>query len=132
MADVMKYGQSDVVPLKDVAERQNLSRRYLSQLAIHLKNARLLKSIWGMNGGYRLGRAPSDINILEIIEAVDGPISVIDCVHDPDFCERYDYCECLDVWFEINEGITQTLAKYSLEDLAGGACPKQVNQVSRK
>jgi len=51
MADIMKYGGDGTVPLKDVAARQNLSKRYLSQLAIHLKNAQLLKSVWGMNGG---------------------------------------------------------------------------------
>jgi len=122
MADVMKHQKDGNVPLGDVARRQNLSKRYLSQLAIHLKNAQLLKSVWGMNGGYRLARPPAEIRMLDIMEAVEGPVSVIDCVTDPDSCNRYDYCECYNVWREINNGITNTLAKYTLDDLLKGSC----------
>ncbi len=118
MADIMIHGKENNVPLKDVAERQNLSKRYLSHLAIHLKNAQLLKSVWGMNGGYKLGRHASEIRIIDIMEAVDGPVNIIDCISDPTCCERHDYCECLEVWKDINNGITSTLKRYTLEDLA--------------
>ena len=70
MADVMKHEKDGNVPLKDVAERQNLSKRYLSQLAIHLKNAQLLKSVWGMNGGYKLARPASEIRMCRILHEI--------------------------------------------------------------
>lgn len=123
MADIMKHEDGDPVPLKDVAKRENLSQRYLSQLAIHLKNAQLLKSVWGMNGGYRLARPAEEIRILDIIQAVDGPISVLDCLMDPNICPRYDYCDCVYLWRDINDGITNTLGKYTLRDLTKGDRP---------
>ena len=129
MADIMKHGDGTIVPLNEVAKRQDLSKRYLSQLAIHLKNSQLLKSVWGMNGGYKLGRPATEITILEIIESVEGQISVIDCIADKDFCPRIDYCECIEVWREINDGITDTLASYTLADLAdapGGRIGKSI------
>lgn len=123
MADIHKYGKGSIVPLKDVAQRQALSQRYLSQLAIHLKNAGLLKSVWGMNGGYKLSIPPGDISILNIIEAVEGKVCIIDCLIDDDYCPRLDYCECVSVWRDINNGITSTLSRHTLKDLCepGGA-----------
>jgi Rrf2 family protein len=123
MADIMKHDDGDPVPLKDVAKRENLSQRYLSQLAIHLKNAQLLKSVWGMNGGYRLARPAEEIRILDIFQAVEGPISVLDCLMDPNICPRYDYCDCVYLWRDINDGITNTLGKYTLRDLTKGDRP---------
>lgn len=123
MADVAKHGESEPVPLKDVAERQGLSKLYLSQLTLPLRNASLLKSIWGNKGGYALGMPANSITLLDIIEAVEGPVSVIDCVLDPGACDRADFCECIGVWRDINEGIVRTLEKYTLEDLIRKAKP---------
>jgi Rrf2 family cysteine metabolism transcriptional repressor len=131
MADIAKHGGDEPVPLKDVADRQGLSKLYLSQLATALRNASLLRSVWGNRGGYVLARPPSQINLLDIMEAADGPVNVIDCVIEPDTCDRADYCECIGVWRDINNAIVQILEKYTLEDLirhglrvpaAGGAC----------
>lgn len=120
MADILKNSNGNTVPLKDVANRQNLSKRYLSQLAIPLKNAKLLKSVWGMNGGYLLAMEPEDIRILDIIEAVDGPINIIDCITDENTCDRAPFCECNVLWQDINDTITNRLAHYTLADLATG------------
>lgn len=123
MADIYKNGKDDPVTLKEVADRQNLSKRYLAQLAIPLRNASLLKSIWGNNGGYKLARPGEQIRILDIIEAVDGPVSVIDCVSDPELCPRMDYCECRELWVDINGAITDIMAKYTLDQLVKGRKP---------
>jgi Rrf2 family protein len=124
MADIAKNGAGKPVPLRDVAERQGLSKLYLSQLATPLRNASLLRSVWGNKGGYMLGRAASDIQVLDVIEAVDGPVGVIDCVLDPDSCDRIDYCECIGVWRDINSAITRVLGRYSLEDLIARGEPQ--------
>lgn len=118
MTDIMKYSEGETVPLKDVADRQNLSKRYLSQLATPLKNAQLLKSVWGMNGGYMLARPGSEITIIEIMEAVEGPISIIDCISDGELCMRTDGCECRSLWIGLNDAIVSYLKKCTLEDLA--------------
>ena len=58
------------------------------------------------------------------IEAVDGPVGVIDCVLEPDSCDRIDYCECIGVWRDINSAITRVLGRYSLEDLIARGEPQ--------
>ena len=117
MADIAQHGAGEPVPLKDVAERQDLSKLYLSQLAAPLRNASLLRSVWGNRGGYVLGRPADSVNLKDIIEAVDGPVSMIDCVLDPETCDRIDYCECIGVWRDINDAIVRILEKYTLQDL---------------
>jgi Rrf2 family protein len=124
MADIAKNGGDSPVPLRDVAERQGLSKLYLSQLAAPLRNASLLKSVWGNKGGYVVGRPASQINLLDIMEAVDGPVGVIDCVLEPETCDRVDYCECIGVWRDINAAITKIMEKYSLEDLIARGEPQ--------
>jgi len=124
MADIAKSGGDNPVPLRDVAERQGLSKLYLSQLATPLRNAALLKSVWGNKGGYVLGKPPCDINLLDIMEAVDGPVGVIDCVLSPETCDRIDYCECIGVWQDINASITRILERYTLEDLIARGEPQ--------
>jgi Rrf2 family protein len=123
MADIAKYGHGDPVRLRDVADRQNLPKMYLSQLAAPLKRAQLIKSIWGNRGGYVLSRPASEISLLDIFEAVEGPIGLLDCVLDPGQCERSDYCECIGLWRTINETIVATLEHYSLADLVGKIRP---------
>ncbi|MCX6638241.1 MAG: Rrf2 family transcriptional regulator [Acidobacteria bacterium] len=118
MADVARNGgQGEVVPVGDIARRQNLSRLYLSQLTVPLKNAGLLKSVWGNKGGFLLGRPAGAIKVLDIMEAVDGPVCLIDCIYDPNYCDRTANCECIRIWREVNEGIVRTLASCTLEDL---------------
>ena len=118
MADIAKQSNGEPVPLRDVAERQGLSKLYLSQLANPLRTAGLLRSVWGNRGGYVLARPTAEINLLDIMEAVDGPVAVIECVETPGVCERAEFCESIDVWRDINKAITETLRKYTLEQLA--------------
>ena len=120
MADIAMYGgPGSPVPLKDVAARQHLSKLYLSQLAAPLRKALLLRSVWGNKGGYALGRSAPQISLLEIMEAVDGPLGMLDCVLEPQSCDRADYCECIDVWRDINQTMARVLERYTLADLIG-------------
>ena len=82
-----------------------------------LKNAALLKSVWGNKGGYALSRPASQIRLLEVFEAVDGPVAVLDCVADDGYCDRANFCECRGVWVNINQAIVAILSKYTIADL---------------
>jgi Rrf2 family protein len=123
MADMAKHGHGDPVALHDIAARQNLPKMYLSQLTAPLKRAKLINSIWGNRGGYVLNRPASEISLLDIIEAVEGPVALLDCVLDSGACERSDFCECIGVWRTINETIVATLEHYSLADLVSKIRP---------
>ena len=126
--DIAKHSGSEPVPLKDVAGRQNISKRYLAQLTIPLRSASILKSVWGMNGGYMLTKPPSDIRILDIVEAMDGPISIIDCVTDPNICINIEYCKCRPVYLLINKSINDVLGKYTIADLMDGNCKDEIGE----
>lgn len=118
MLDVARNGGDErPVSLASVAERTDISRGYLEQLALALRNARLLRGVAGRYGGYRLGSSPESITVGDIIEAAIGPICVVDCVDDPVSCPRAELCECRAVYTIINERIGEVLREYTLSDL---------------
>jgi Rrf2 family protein len=106
------------VSLDRVAQRTQVSKRYLEQLALALKHSSLLIGVSGKGGGYRLARPAGEIKIGEIIEAAIGLINIVDCVRQPDLCIKVDYCECRLVYVMLNTRITQVLNEFSLADLA--------------
>ena len=103
-----------------MAESTGLSRRYLEQLVVSLRNASLLRSVSGRQGGHLLARKPDQIRIGQIIEAAIGPISVVECVMNPEMCMKSDYCECRLLYELVNTQIRNALNQFTLADLTGG------------
>lgn len=130
MADIAAHGTGEKpVPLKEVAARQGLSKAYLSQLAIPLRNAALLRTVWGNRGGFLLGRPAAQITVLDIAEAVDGAICIIDCAVDPSYCGRSCTCTAIGLWKKLNEEIVRILSGETVEGLvseSGGSVPLAV------
>lgn len=112
----LNYGKGPVL-LKDISKSQEISSKYLGQLIIPLKIGGLIKSSRGSHGGYFLSRSPKDINLIEIVEAVDGPLSLVECVNNPDICNRSSSCVTKDIWTEIGNKLSETLKSYSLQQL---------------
>jgi Rrf2 family protein len=106
------------VSLSQVAKTTDISRRYLEQLAIVLKNASLIKGVSGKGGGYMLSKPANKIRIGEIVEAAIGPVNIVDCVLQPELCLQADTCVCRPIYQNINERITGVLHDFSLADLA--------------
>lgn len=118
MLDIGRHGDRKTpVSLTLVAERTGISRGYLEQLALALRNARLVRAVAGRYGGYKLATKKADITIRRIIEAAIGPISVVDCVDEPDTCPRSEYCECRVVYALINKRVADVLEDFTLADL---------------
>lgn len=118
MIAVSKMGRDDQpVPINRVARSTNISKRYLEQLAIGLKNASLLRSVSGRGGGYCLARPAEDIRIGEIVESAIGAINIVECVLCPEQCEDSDYCNCRGLYSMINRRITDIFYEYTLADL---------------
>jgi Rrf2 family protein len=118
MLDIALFGKNHPVTLKDLAERQEISAKYLEQLMIPLRTAGLVRSVRGPEGGYQLARLPADISLGEIIHLLEGPLTLVDCVNDPRFCSRRNHCVTVDIWKEIGEEVKRILERYTLEDLA--------------
>lgn len=106
------------VSLSDVADRTEMPRRYLEQLAIGLKQAELIRGIAGKGGGYLLLHPPASIGARQIIEAAIGPINIVECVGRPEICRKAQRCECRWVYLLINSRIVDVLEHISLADLA--------------
>jgi len=120
MLDVSRNSKDGTpVHLSEIASRNRLSKGYLEQLVVSLKNAGLLRGISGRSGGYRLAKAPEEITLLEIFESTIGPINLVECVKNPAECLQADDCECRVLWDLLNHRITKVLADYTLKDLSG-------------
>ncbi len=119
MLDIARHGppNGEPVQLSQVAERNNLSKGYLEQLAVSLKNAELIRSSSGRTGGYKLARPASEISLLEIFNASAGPVNIVECVMHPEECMQVEFCRCRGLWQLINLRITDVLSDYSLMDL---------------
>ncbi|MBQ9337484.1 MAG: Rrf2 family transcriptional regulator [Lentisphaeria bacterium] len=103
--------------LKDIAKSQQISEKYISRLVIDLRRAHLIRSVRGVNGGFFLAKLPEEITLLDILETMEGPISVVECVHSPEKCKRHSLCPARDIWSELNDGIRQLTKKITLDDI---------------
>jgi Rrf2 family protein len=118
MLDIARFEEvGRPVSLARVSERTGISRGYLEQLALALRNARLIRGVAGRNGGYRLAQEAEEISIGHIVEATIGPVCLVDCLDDPETCIRSPYCECRPVYALINNRITDVLRSFTLADL---------------
>jgi Rrf2 family cysteine metabolism transcriptional repressor len=118
MLDIARNGGGQrPVSLAEVSERTGISRGYLEQLAMALRNARLVRGVAGRYGGYRLAAPPDEVAIGRIIEAVIGPICVVDCVEEPESCMRAEFCECRLVYAVINQRVAEVLHQFTLANL---------------
>jgi Rrf2 family protein len=118
MLDVAQNGGEDgPVSLGTVSERTGISRGYLEQVAHALRSARLLHSVSGRHGGYRLAAPTSEITVGRIFEALNGPTCLVDCIDDPVSCTRSESCECRLFYALVNENIVRLLHGHTLADL---------------
>ena len=102
-----KEGREAVI-LKCVAEEEAISIRYLEQIIIPLKINKLVKSIRGAGGGYSLGRAPETIKLCDILQALEGSCSLVECVEDETVCDKVQLCGTHEIW----KGATELLKNY--------------------
>ena len=103
--------------LKDIANSEEISEKYLSQIIIPLKANGLINTFRGAHGGYVLSRSASQIKLREIIESLEGDMSLVDCVKKPDMCNRSTECITHDVWSEMSLLLVDFLENLSLDDL---------------
>jgi len=111
--------QGDGAPLQAhvIAERQEISEKYLHAILSSLRTAGLVSSVRGALGGYALARRPGEIDLAQIVRAVEGPLSVVDCVYDERLCHRSSSCATRTVWESVTEAIEVALSTVTLEDL---------------
>ena len=118
MIELAKHDTNRPLQLKVIADRQEISIKYLEQLMAVLKSAGLIKSIRGSKGGYVLARAASQIRINDILHCVEGPITTVECVGDTASCSRAADCAAREVWKRVEQAIENVLKSITLQDVA--------------
>lgn len=104
MIDIAQNGGDGHVPLKDVAERQAISKKYLEIIVRDLVKGGMIEGVSGKGGGYKLTREPEDYTAGEIIELMEGPLSPVACLADgAKACPRAEECLTLPMWKEYYE-----------------------------
>lgn len=116
MLDLAIYYDEEPVSIKSIAERQKISEYYLEQLFSALRKANLIKSIRGAQGGYVLSRDPKDITIADIIEVLEGPIEISNCLEDKS-CDNIDCCATRLLWAKIKNSIDSVTKSTTLQDM---------------
>ncbi len=118
LLDLALHAESKPRMLRDIAESQGISEKYLSRLIVDLRQACLVNSVRGAKGGYSLVRNPAEISILEIVEVMEGGVAIVDCVNTPlQPCIRATSCATREMWNVINEKIRTTLKGITLQDI---------------
>lgn len=118
MIDMAQHQKHGPVALKDIAERQNVSKKYLEQIALILSQEGILQGTRGHQGGYRLIADPKDCSVYSILESVEGSMHPVACLdHAPNDCERCNGCETLYIWQGLDEVIQKYLKSITLQDV---------------
>jgi len=117
MVDLAQHYADGPIPLAEIARRQDLSAKYLEQLIILLRGAGLIRSVRGRRGGYMLARKPEAISVGEIVETLEGKLSVVDCVLEPELCYRATECPTREIWVGMTDMLKQQLFSLSLGDI---------------
>jgi Rrf2 family protein len=123
MVDLAQHYADGPVPLAEIAKRQDLSAKYLEQLIILLKGAGLIRSTRGRRGGYMLARGPQEINLGEIIETLEGRLAIVDCVAEPELCDRSPECPTRGIWVGMTDILKKQLFSLNLQDVVQKSVP---------
>lgn len=114
--------------LKDVVDSQQITEPYVRKLLFELLHGKLVKSVRGIRGGYILARKPADITVLDVINAMEGPVLLVDCLKSEALCAKTNVCATRDAWGLINEKLTDCMNDITLQTIVDNHRKKCLNQ----
>ncbi len=103
--------------LKDIAQRQQISLQYLAHLIAPLIAGGLIRSTRGAKGGVSLVKPPEQVKLSEVIQLLEGSLTLVDCVNNPEACDRAELCVTRDIWGEMKRAMDGVLESTTLQDL---------------
>jgi Rrf2 family transcriptional regulator, cysteine metabolism repressor len=112
----LHYGEGPLM-MQRIADSQGVSRKYLDSIFASLKTGGLVRSRRGVGGGHLLAKDPTTIKLGDIMRALEGPLSLVDCVGDSKLCDRSHRCVTRDVWSDVGAAIDKVLDNITLADL---------------
>ena len=112
----LHQGQGRIL-LKDIAQRQQISLRYLEHLIAPLIAGGMVRSTRGAKGGVLLSRPAENIKLSEVIQLLEGSVAPVECINNPGICDRSGSCATRDIWGEMKQAIDEVLESTTLQDL---------------
>lgn len=118
MLDLAMNGHGELIRIKDIAARQEISEKYLEQIVTSLKRAGFVKSLRGAQGGYSLSMEPREYTVGMILRLTEGNMAPVACLEErPNTCERAAKCATLKVWEMLDDAIKGVIDHVTLQDL---------------
>lgn len=118
LLDLCQHQEEGDISLKSVAERQDISKKYLEHVVSLLAPTDMLKVTRGYKGGYSLARKPTEITVADVLRVTEGSLAPVGCLQsDPKGCDRREYCMTIGVWEGLEKAITDYLESITLQDI---------------
>lgn len=118
IVDLAEHRSDGFIALKDIAERQNISKKYLEQIVPLLNRSGILKANRGYQGGYMLAKRPDELTVCEILKITEGSIAPVACLDfEPIQCERSEECSTLYIWEGLYKVITDYLKGITIQSI---------------
>ncbi len=118
MIDLAEHDNGSYIPLKEIAERQEISKKYLEIIVKDLVQGKLIKGSSGRGGGYMLCRKPEEYSVGEIIELMEGSLASVACLAgNAEACPRASSCRTLPLWSEYDKVVHDFFYQKKLSDL---------------
>lgn len=118
LADLAEHRSDGYVALKDIAKRQDISKKYLEQIVSILNRPDILKTNRGYQGGYMLAQAPDKYTVGDILRITEGGLAPVSCLEqEENTCERRNYCQTLFVWEGLYKAVNEYLDSITLQDI---------------
>lgn len=120
MVDLARRSSEGPVSLREISERQNITPKYMESIMALLLREKLVLSLRGKAGGYRLSRAPEQYRVYDILKAAEGDLEPVQClVQKPNVCPLSAECVTLPLWEGLSQVVREYLEGYTLADLLG-------------
>lgn len=117
LLDLARHEDGTPRLIREISAAEQISAKYISRLIIDLRRAGIVSSVRGARGGFLLAKKPAELTLLEIVETMEGPLSVVECVRTPETCERHGGCASHAAWEILNAEIRAAMSRITLQKI---------------
>lgn len=118
LIDLASNHEDGYISLKDIAERQDISKKYLEQIVPMLNKSGILRTNRGNKGGYMLAKAPNELTVGDVLRATEGNLAPVSCLeYEPNTCPRCEDCATLYIWEGLYKAVNEYLDNITIQDI---------------
>ena len=118
LIDMAEHNRNGYIKLKDIADRQEISEKYLESIVKQLVKNRIVTGLRGKGGGYKLSKAPDEINVGEVLRIMEGSLAPVACMEETTLsCPKVSECRTREFWRGLNDVIRRYTDSFTIADL---------------